>query len=486
MLINRVAAASRSAWIVSLGMFLFCADGATAIAAQSRPNIVMIISDDQTFSDFGFMGNSRVRTPNLDELASKSARFTHGYVPSSVCRPSLVTMLTGLYPHQHGVHFNHPPPGFSALSKSREIDKQEFDRLRERGAALIRRTPTLPRLLARHGYRSLQTGKYWEGHWRNAGFTDGMTIAEPSGGKYGDLRLSGGDIVAHGNGDHGLAIGRETMQPIEDFLDDVNRDPFFLWYAPFLPHTPHDSPAKYREPFESRPDVAPHEVPYFAAIAQFDDTVGTLVDSIERRGLAAQTLFVFVVDNGWQPDVKRYVAARDEWDHTRNSKRAPFDAGLRTPILLRWDGHTKPATHASPVSSVDLVPTILAAAAIEGNSEWTAAVRLPGVNLWPAAIGDRQLDPNRAVFGEIYPGDASELGGAERDVAYRWVRKGRHKLIVPHNRPGQRPWNNYLRKPALYDVVSDPDERHDMIGDAKLSAAVTELRTQLDRWWSPP
>ncbi|MBC8356809.1 MAG: sulfatase-like hydrolase/transferase, partial [Planctomycetes bacterium] len=76
-----------------------------------RPNIVCIIADDHAWTDFGFMGNERVHTPNLDRLASRSARFTNGYVPSSVCRPSLVSLLTGLYPHQHGVHFNHGPPG---------------------------------------------------------------------------------------------------------------------------------------------------------------------------------------------------------------------------------------------------------------------------------------------------------------------------------------------------------------------------------------
>jgi hypothetical protein len=127
----------------------------TAPIAQP-PNVVMIISDDQTYTDFGFMGHPHVQTPNLDAFAAKSARFVNGYVPSSVCRPSLVTMLTGLYPHQHGVHFNHPPPGFSKLTKSAEIDKQRFDHLRERGAALIRDLPTLPRWLAKRGYRCPQ------------------------------------------------------------------------------------------------------------------------------------------------------------------------------------------------------------------------------------------------------------------------------------------------------------------------------------------
>ena len=302
------------------------------------PNIVMIIADDQHYSDFGFMGNANVRTPHLDELAREAAIYTHAYVPSSVCRPSLVTLLTGLYPHQHGVHFNHPPPGFAKLTKSADIDKQEFDRLRQRAVHLIRNRSTLPRMLAAQGYRCFQTGKYWEGHWENAGFTEGMTMAQPSGGRYGDKLLVNGDRVAHGNGDHGLAIGRETMQPIAAFLDDVQQSPFFLWYAPLLPHTPHDSPEKFRRAVAANLEVRPHQVPYYAAIMQFDETVGQLIRMIDQRGMSDDTLFVFVADNGWEPDPAKFRKSSKQWDHTPMSKRSPFDAGLRTPILLRWPG----------------------------------------------------------------------------------------------------------------------------------------------------
>ena len=283
-----------------------------SLSAAERPNVVMIISDDQTYSDFGFMGHEHVQTPHLDRLAAGSARYPNGYVLSSVCRPSLVTLLTGLYPHQHGVHFNHPPPGFAKLTKSAEIDRQRYDELRNQSTKLIRSVPTLPRLLAARGYRCLQTGKYWEGHWRNAGFTEGMTIAEPTQkpDDLGNKRLANGDIVAHGNGDHGLAIGRKTMQPIFDFIDDCQEqsDPFFVWYAPFLPHLPHDAPQRFRKPYESDPKVPRHAIPYYATCTWFDATVGQLVEHIEKSGLAEETIFVFVVDNGFAPDPKQPMA----------------------------------------------------------------------------------------------------------------------------------------------------------------------------------
>ncbi len=450
------------------------------MAADDRPNVVLIISDDQTYTDFGFMGNNDVQTPCLDRLAARSARYVNGYVPSSVCRPSLVTLLTGLYPHQHGVHFNHPPPGFAKLTKSPDIGKAEFDQLRERATRFVRDVPSLPRLLSKHGYRCLQTGKYWEGHWRNAGFTEGMTIAEPSGGTYGDKQLANGDVVAHGNGDHGLAIGRESMQPIDDFIDDCGDQPFFVWYAPFLPHTPHDSPRRFFDLYKDNKNVQEHRVPYYAAISQFDATVGHLAEAIEQRQLKRKTLFVFVVDNGWEPDAGKFNANRKEWDHTKRSKRAPFDYGLRTPILIAWDGVTPSMTHNELVNSIDIVPTILSACGIDGS-----ALDLPGIDLMPSAKADTQLEPNRAVFGEIYPGDATGLGKPERDVAYRWIRQHNLKLITTHSHNGKAAWNDYLRSDALFDVVADPDESRNLIDDPAYSSAVASLRKQLDQWWLP-
>lgn len=444
------------------------------------PNIVMLIADDQQYSDFGFMGNPRVHTPNLDAWAREAAVYPHAYVPSSVCRPSLVTLLTGLYPHQHGVHFNHPPPGFARLTRSPEIGRTEFDQLRQRATRLIRNRATLPRILAAQGYRCFQTGKYWEGHWKNAGFTEGMTIAQPSGGRYGDKRLASGDWVAHGNGDHGLAIGRETMEPIAKFLDDVQRNPFFLWYAPFLPHTPHDSPERYKRVVAANPNVKPHEIPYFAAIMQFDDTVGCLMQMIERRGIADNTLFVFVSDNGWAPDPTQFRKGTNEWDHTRMSKRSPFESGVRTPIVLRWVGRTKAGKHTGLVNTIDLMPTLLDAAGVTDRP-----VGLPGISLWPSAIGQQTLSHERAVFGEIYPGDASTIGAPERDIAYRWVRQGRYKLIVPASHGTQSPWNKYVESSTLFDLVRDPNETRNLIGDPTLDNVITSLSKALDDWWSP-
>lgn len=130
---------------------------------------------------------------------------------------------------------------------------------------MIKRIPTLPRILARHGYVCLQTGKHWEGDYKTAGFTDGMTLAKPStrlSQITGTRKQAGGDWVAHGNGDGGLTIGRETMKPIDDFVARHSaKRPFMVWYAPFLPHTPFDAPKRFHDLYSGN-RIAAHLRPY--------------------------------------------------------------------------------------------------------------------------------------------------------------------------------------------------------------------------------
>ncbi len=200
---------------------------------------------------------------------------------------------------------------------------------------------------------------------------------------------------------------------------------------------------------------------------------------IERRGLTQDTLFVFIVDNGWTPGRQRMKKNPREFEHTHESKYSPFEDGLRTPILLRWDGHTRAATHEQLVGSVDLLPTVL-----DAIGRPAAAAAFAGRSLWPAAPGGAALE-ERPVFGEIYPGDASSLGHPSRDLAYCWVRAGRLQLIVPHARDGKPAWGGYLQEAALWDVVADPGEKSNLAGKPEHAADLKRLRRLLDAWWTP-
>src|SRR6185437_5165076 len=195
------------------------------------PNIVLLISDDQGWRDYSFMGHRHIRTPRLDRLASQSLTFSRGYVPCSLCCPSLASIITGRYPHQHKITSNDPP--LPAGLKGAAINKDAGYRAKRREmVGFIDQVSTLPRLLGRKGYVSFQTGKWWQGNFRHGGFTDGMSQGDPDmGGRHGDK---------------GLEIGRKTMQPMYDFIDHAKRDgkPFFLWYAPMMPHQPHNPPER--------------------------------------------------------------------------------------------------------------------------------------------------------------------------------------------------------------------------------------------------
>lgn len=444
-------------------------DGADDTRADvNRPNVVLILADDQSYRDFGFMGNDLVQTPHLDRLAARSARYPNGYVPMSVCRPSLATLLTGLYPHQHGIHFNHPPPGLGIMRKT--MTAEQYRHTRATTDYLIENVPTLPRILAKQGYSCLQTGKHWEGAFATAGFTHGMTLGRPTdrlGPVTGTREQDNGEWVAHGNGDAGLTIGRETMQPIFDFVEQQSKhEPFFLWYAPFLPHTPFDAPPRFRELYRQR-NVPEHLLPYYAEIARFDETVGQLLQFLEARQLLKDTLIVFAADNGFRPD------NNNPGRQDRRSKLSEFEDGLRTPVLVRWDGHVQPADHAKLVHTIDIVPTVLAAC---GLSQ-TVTARMDGISLLPSATGEEPL-PDRAVFGAIYPNDATALGRPWQHVRGRWVRSGRHKLIEPG--PAKNPL-----KPALYDLQNDPLEQHNLVAEAEYAAVVQRLRQSLNNWWRP-
>lgn len=398
---------------------------ANAASAAEPPNVVILLSDDQAWSDYSFLGHPQIQTPHLDRLAAQSVTFTRGYVPSSLCRPSLMSLITGLYPHQHLVTGNDPPKGT------------------DRNLLLkhVRRLPTLPKLLAEKGYVSFQAGKWWEGNYAEGGFTSGMT--------HGDVSRGGR------HGDEGLAIGRQGNQPVYDFLAAHRGQPFFLWYAPMLPHAPHTPPerllAKYRDKTDSI-----HIARYWAMCEWWDEQCGELLDHLDKQGLAENTLVVYLTDNGWiqNPDNPQFAP---------RSKRSPYEGGIRTPIMLRWPARLKPRhDNQTLVSSLDLAPTILAACGLSPTKEVT------GLNLLDIAAG--QPSGRDTLVGEIYEHDIPDIDRAEPGLMFRWCIQGDWKLIQSAD--------GKLRE--LYKITADPREEKDLA--AAEPERVTQLAAKIKPW----
>lgn len=419
---------------------------AVGVEAATPPNFLLIVSDDQAWTDYGFMGHAQVRTPRLDRLAAESLCYTRGYVPSSLCCPSLASIITGRYPHEHRVVCNDPPRP-RGMAGSEFYRSEAFREGRDRLAGFLERWPTLPSALKAKGYLSFQSGKWWLEHYTRGGFTHGMTGGEPTaGGRHGDV---------------GLEIGRKTLAPIGDFIDSATRlgKPWLVWYAPMMPHDPHTPPGRFLDRYrEVAPSLAVAR--YWGMVEWFDETCGRLLDDLERRGLSTNTVVLYVTDNGWitDPATGRYAA---------RSKQSPYDGGLRTPILVRWPGRIDPRRDATPVSSLDLFPTVLSLAGVP------VPVGTPGVNL----LDRRAVRSRRAVVGACFTHDAVDLDRPETGLRWRWVVEGPWKLIEP------AAWNEPGGRPELYRLDEDPGEVRDLA--EREPRRVRRLRRQLDRWWAP-
>jgi len=415
------------------------------LASAKLPNVVFIISDDQTWTDYGFMGHKQIETPNIDRLAAQSLTFTHGYVPSSLCCPSLATMITGLYPHQSKITGNEPPipPGGKRTA--------EYGRRFQQQVALIDKVPTLPRLLKAKGYVSHQSGKWWQGNFKRGGFTHGMTHGDPKrGGRHGDV---------------GLRIGRDGLKPIYNFIADAGDKPFFIWYAPFLPHTPHTPPQRLLDKYKKKTE-SPFIAKYWAMCEWFDETVGDLVAHLDKT--APDTLIIYITDNGWiqEPNRRGYAL---------KSKRSQYDGGTRTPLMLRWPGKIKPGKSTTPVSSIDLAPTALLAAGLKPTKSMT------GLNL----LNPKAVDARKFLYGEVFLHNAVDIQTPAANLTYRWGIVDGWKLILPHKQNVTTRAGKGAKGAGaieLYHLAKDPLETKNL-AEANASK-VAELRKLIDEEWS--
>ena len=433
---------------LTLGLVFVCCSQSSA---AEKLNVVLIISDDQAWTDYGFMGHDSIQTPNLDRLAKESVVFRRGYVPTALCRPSLVTLLTGHYASTHGVTGNDPSPKYA--KKGSELYNQRRAKL----ISYLDRYETVPEALGRLGYLSHQSGKLWEGSYQNCGFTHGMTRGFPKpGGRHGD---------------DGLKIGRDGMQPITDFLDLAKQQdkPFFMWYAPFLPHTPHNPPKRLLDKYKT--DDRPISIAkYYAMCDWFDETCGQLLDSLDERGFADNTLVVYVTDNGWIQNPKKN-------GYAPRSKQTPYEGGIRTPIMFRLPKRLRPADRPELVSSIDIVPTMLAAAGApvpEG---------LPGLNLMPKMESGEAIE-REIIFGEGFAHDIADVEKPEASLLYRWAIRGKWKLLLTYDGEVNRYTSTHPRKekrPQLFDLESDPHETKNVAGQN--AGVVKGLATEIGDWY---
>ena len=398
--------------------------GAVPAAAQTRPNILLIVTDDVGYGDIGSYGAPDVKTPNLDRLAREGARFTDFYA-APTCSPTRASLISGRYYQRFRIERPLPAPGPAGEQGLRPTGR------------------SLPALLKGAGYATGLIGKWHLGYTPalspNAhgfdyfyGFKSGLIDYYQHTGGDGQHDFFENDSPAH---PAGYSTDLFTERAVR-FIDEHASGPFFLEVAYNAAHWPFQVP--------DRPSVAPNNArfvqpmddgtstraDYAAILERADHGIGKILATLAARGLDRNTLVVFMNDNGGE-----WLSRNAPLFHRKNTV---WEGGIRVPAIFQWPGRIPAGKTSAQVGiMMDLTATILAVT----NSPVPAEARLEGINLLPLLQPGAQRT-ERTLFWRI-------TTQARRQRA---VRQGDWKLVLDGG------------VPMLYDVAKDVGERNDLAG----------------------
>jgi arylsulfatase A-like enzyme len=365
------------ALIISIWLLAGCA--ATAMAAERKPNILVILTDDQGFGDVGCYGGKDLVTPNIDRLVGEGMRFDRFRANSPVCSPTRAALLTGKFPDRVGV------PGVI-----RTDPKNSWGLL----------APTavlLPQALKPAGYQSALIGKWHLG--LTAPNTPNARGFDFFHGFLGDMM---DDYVTHQR--HGQAYmfrNSDPVVPVGHATDvftgwacDYLREratvdaPFFLYLAYNAPHDPIQPPAEWLAKVRARdPSLTEKRAKLVALIEHLDAGIGQVLETLKQTGLEDNTLVIFTSDNG---GALQFGASNGA---TRDGKGSMFEGGLRVPCAVRWPGKIAPGSQTNaPATTMDIFATALDVAGI------APAADLDALSLLPLLTGKTDQLPARDLY----------------------------------------------------------------------------------------
>ncbi|XP_058720298.1 LOW QUALITY PROTEIN: arylsulfatase A-like [Poecile atricapillus] len=425
-------------------------------AAAARPNFVLVLADDLGYGDLGCYGHPSSATPNLDWLAARGLRFTDFYSAAAVCSPS----RSGINPPCPGIDegINPTCPGINGRSWTCGVPGQTDSA--DPSVSRDRRTVLTPRCPGTDG--------------QCCGPCQNLTCFPP-------------DTKCFGTCDQGVVplpllwnlsiiqqpVSFPELVPLynkfsRDFIADCARQrrPFLLYYASHHTHYPQFSSRE----FAGRT----RRGPFGDALAEFDDSVGQLLQALRDNGLESSTLLFFTSDNG--PSTLR-MARGGSAGHLRCGKGTTYEGGMREPAMAYWPGRIAPGepwwgvTH-ELASALDVLPTLsaLAGAALP-------RVALDGFDLSPLLFGEGR-SPRQAVF--FYPPSPDPLHGpfAVRLGKYKahfFTQGSFHSDTTPDQAcHGVTPRTPHL-PPLLFDLETDPGELYDLLGDPAVSPELLEV-----------
>jgi len=418
---------------------------------SAPPNVVLIMTDDQGFGDFGFLGADVLRTPRLDRLAAESVRVDPFYV-CPVCAPTRASLMTGRYHYRTGVTDTWVG---RAMMAPDEV--------------------TIAELLRDAGYATGLFGKWHLGDClpmrpQDQGFERvlvhrGGGIGQPSDPVGAERKYTDPTLVD--DGELRAFDGYCTdiyFEHARAFIDRARRDqrPFFCVITTNAPHGPfHDvPPARLADLLERTEDERAARI--FAMIENIDDNVGRLIDHLDDERLSESTLVLFLNDNGPNGPGRS--------GPFRGQKTGVHEGGVRTPLLARWPGRF-PAGHVVERfgAHIDLLPTILEACDVDQPND----LRIDGRSLLPLLEAREVAWPDRSLVIQTHRGDRP------LPLRHFFLRDRRFKLVHPTGFGGE----GFEGEPRfeLYDLLDDPTERTDLAADHP--DIVSRMRATYDAWF---
>lgn len=426
--------------------------------SRTRPNILLVVADDLGWGDVSMNGRDSWQTPNIDRLAREGTRFTRFYSGAAVCNPARACLLTGKYGIHNGVK------GYNDDLPSSET--------------------TIAESLRELGYDTALFGKWHRGQRPDGGHTHpvdqgwdeflGFVTAREAWEHFPSwIHHNRGRVDASG-----FASDIFADAAIE-FIARRRDHPFFVYLAFTEPHSwieaPESEVAKFRGKFDEADLGEPYNARYAAMITKMDESLGRVLDALDREGLSDDTLVIFTSDQGatFEPQNEGASFYHDSNAPLRGQKRSLEEGGIRVPAAVRWPGRV-PSGHTSDevVHFIDLLPTLMAAAG--GESKIPRDV--DGANML-AVLEGKQAGPERMLFWE-WEADQGESGAdldrllmgrhAVRGVKMYAVMRGDLKLLDIN---GAR---------YLYDVARDPSERRPL--STEYPELVASLHEALQEW----
>ena len=458
---NRSIDFRRVALLVMTFTFAMLTSSKSPGSESTRPNIIVIMPDDQGYGDHGVTGNKVFRTPNIDALANDSASMTDFYV-CPVCSPTRASLMTGRYHYRTRV--------VDTFKGRSMMDPEEV---------------TIAELLKEAGYATGIFGKWHLGdnyplRPNDQGFEEsfihkGGGLAQPSEPLENGRRYT--DPILFRNGEQVQTEGYCTdlyFDAAMEFIDECkSKDrPFFIYLPPNAPHGPfHDVPQELYEYYKTadlqslvrgKQGQLDQLARIAAMVENIDQNVGRLDAHLREQGLFENTLVFFLVDNG--PNSMRYAGP------FRGMKTNVHEGGIRSPLFARWPARIKAGTKNDRISAhIDLLPTILEAADVDAPSD----VKVDGRSLLPLLEGKEFAWPDRQLVFQVHRGDVP--------IPYHHfaLRTQNWKLVHPTGfSKAEMPANVDFE---LYDMTKDQGETRNLAGE--LPDRLAELKHAYDQWF---